>query len=321
MKPQAHAVLSRRPALPAYPWASPGQGLSAEALRHEGREQGPAAADCAAQPLCPLAVPGARPCTHRRGSHVSWHGLQWLQKPVEKALERGGGRQGTCRASGGSAVSPQAGGPPQTRWPFPKCWGLGALPWEASGLLVWGFLRTQRCVVTSSLGALMLPAWCPGEALGARMCHDPCMGPDYPTLHPPALVGLLSLPLVPTLVCPGHRTLPVPQPGRLTRTSCPRALRAEKGGRGPGAHQEEGGKASCGTYVSGSLGHQSPPQMCTPARLWAPATSRAVHARQLLARHTPGPPPLSPGPPPPSPHGPLEGSCSRAVPRRTFSFI
>lgn len=141
----------------------------------------------------------------------------------------------------------------------------------------------------------MSPAWCPGEALGASMCHDPCMGPDYPTLHPPALVALLPLPLAPTLVCPGHRTLPVPQPGRLMRTSCPRALRAEKGGGGHGAHQEEGGKASCGTYVSGSLGHQSPPQMCTPARLWAPATSRAVHARQLLAQHTPGPLPSAPG--------------------------
>lgn len=240
-----------------------------------------------------------------------------MQKPFEKALERGGGRQGTCRASGGSAVSPQARGPPQRPWPFPRSWGLCALPWEASGLL-----RTQMCCDLLREGppcfqrGVLQKLWGPV----ASVCHDPRVGPDYPILHPPALVALLSSLLAPTLVSPGHRTLPVPQPGRLLRTSCPRALRAEKGGGGHGAHQEEVGTASCGTYVSGSLGHQSPPQVCPDEAMGSlphrePPTPGSSSPRCLVR---PRLPPLSPGPPPPSPRGPLEGSRSCAVPRRTL---
>lgn len=57
------------------------------------------------------------PLTRRRGSVMRpGRGPQGVQKAFEKALGRERGRKGTCGAGAGSAVSPQALGPPPRGW-------------------------------------------------------------------------------------------------------------------------------------------------------------------------------------------------------------
>lgn len=158
--------------------------------------------------------------------------------------------------------------------------GLVGGLWEASGLLVWGWFpaHVQRCVVTSCVQAASEGSWFSqhgvlGLLLGLGGQHDHTMtlvwGPAtppfacLPTLLCVVLIGDPDWPL-------GHGILHLSH--SLAGSRVPAALELPGRGRpGPGAPREEGGKASCGTRVSSSLGPQGPPQMHTLACLKPPA--------------------------------------------------
>lgn len=86
----------------------------------------PPAADCAAQPLCPLAVPG--PVLSRTGAALMCpgRGSSGCRSLLKKHL--GGGRQGTCRASGGVSRLPSGLRPTSDAVAVPQVLGSRCSP-------------------------------------------------------------------------------------------------------------------------------------------------------------------------------------------------